>query len=250
VSAPRLHISIRALSMYCQQHTLVKWDGANLTAYPLRCKSWGCVKCAPWRAKLLKDEALAGKPGTFITLTCNPHYRASPEERAQNLVNAWRIIVRRLRARPAFKSLQYLVVMERTQKGEPHLHILARMPYLKQAILSAWMRELSNAPIVWIEHVKNNSKVAGYVAKYVGKGPHRYEGCKRYWKSQDYMHPTRSELRAQRDPDTVWYSVPVSFEVYKTTVKHSELQVTRDWYSSIQAHAPPWIAAPPGCHPL
>lgn len=236
--------------MYCNKHTLVKWHAGQITARPLRCKCWSCKQCAPWRARLLQQEALAGKPSTFITLTCNPNFRGSAAERAQNLVDAWRKCVRRLRAMKRYSKLQFIAVMERTQKGEPHLHILARMAYFKQSLLSDWMREFSDAPIVWIEYVRNKQKIAAYVAKYVSKGPYRYTGCKRYWRTMDYMHPTRAELRAQRPDDVVWYLVDSSYTVYRDVLKNSEAVITRDWYSSIQATAPPAALAPPKCLPL
>lgn len=233
---------------YCMSHTIVKYDGEVITAHPLRCRCWSCLTCNPWRKSQLVAEAKAGKPRTFITLTSNPHTGGTPELRAQRLVNAWRHIVRTLRARPGFSKLQYLAVMERTERGEPHLHILCRMPYLSQKWLSKEMEKLTGAPIVDIRIIKSQDAAARYVAKYVGKDPHCFEGCKRYWKSMDYKHPTRSELKAQRDPDTEFFLVTMDYKDYKAELLATGWHVSADKFNTIQLHAPPEVASPPRCH--
>ncbi len=48
------------------------------------------------------------------------------------------------------------------------------------------MARHARAPIVDIRRVKDSATFVNYVTKYVGKDPHRFEGCKRYWSSQDY----------------------------------------------------------------
>lgn len=232
---------------YCNRFTIVKYDGERATAHPLRCRAWSCKHCRPWRKSQLVREATEGKPRTFITLTSNPMHLDTPEQRAHALVDAWRHIVRTLRVRPAFKNMQYFIVMERTERGEPHLHILARMPYLKQKWLSDEMRKLTNAPIVDIRHVDSPKHAAYYCAKYCGKDPHRYEGCKRYWRSLDWLHPTRSEVKAQRDPDTEFFFVAMSFSEYRTIVQETGWHISADGFNVVQTHVPPNVHSPPRC---
>lgn len=232
---------------YCMSHTIVKYDGEVITIHPLRCRCWTCENCAPWRRMHLIKDAKAGKPRTFITLTSNPNSAPTPAERAQQLVDAWRHIVRTLRARPTFKKMQYLVVMEKTERGEPHLHILARMPYLKQKWLSDEMRKLTNAPIVDIRTIKSSDAATRYVTKYVGKDPHRYEGCKRYWKSRDYMHPTRAEIKAQSDPDVEYFYIDGTYKTYRETLIKTGWHIAADTYNTMIVHGPPEVMQPPGC---
>lgn len=236
------------LMAYCMSHTIVKSDGERMVAHPLRCRCWTCEKCAPYRRSLLVKEAKAGKPRTFITLTSNPASGPDRHTRAQALVDAWRHIVRQLRARPQFARLQYMVVIEKTAKGEPHLHILARMPYLSQKWLSEQMRLLVNAPIVDIRQVKNGTKIAEYVTKYIGKDPARFDGCKRYWRSFDYMHPTRRELREQRDPDMEFYYIEEPYELYRTRLLATGWHIDSSNTFGTVVHAPPWEDAPPLCN--
>lgn len=230
-------------------NTAVKYDGETISATPLRCRSWLCEHCNPWRKMLLVKEAMAGKPRTFITLTSNPKHLTTPEERAKALVAAWRHIVRTLRLQKRFAGLQYIAVIEKTERGEPHLHILARMPFLKQAWLSTEMAKLTDAPIVDIRQIKSAASAAHYVAKYVGKDPHRYEGCKRYWKSQDYMHPTRTELKKLRDMDIEFHLVTLPFNVYRGILRAMAWSITKDVYNHFEVHAPPEVRGPPNCKP-
>lgn len=232
---------------YCMSNTIVKYDGELLTAHPLRCRCWSCEYCRPWRKAQLVAEAKAGKPQSFITLTSNPHSGDTPSDRAMALVDAWRHIVRELRRMERFKRLQYIVVMERTERGEPHLHILARMPYLSQKWLSEQMRKLTGAPIVDIRRVKSADAAARYVAKYVGKNPYIFQGCKRYWKSLDYKHPTRRELREQRSPDTEFFLVSMRFEDYRKVLESSDVVITETRYNAVSAHTLPNMRSPPKC---
>ncbi|MGA7966800.1 MAG: hypothetical protein WCB49_13120 [Gammaproteobacteria bacterium] len=139
------------------------------------------------RQRQLKRLARAGEPDSFITLTSNPATGKTPDERARALVRAWRLVVKRAKRKFGLKRIPYLVVIEATKAGEPHLHILARLRWLPQAWLSEQMDDLIGAPICWIERISGTRKIAGYVAKYVGKAPNKFGGCKRYWRSLDWI---------------------------------------------------------------
>jgi len=109
--------------------------------------------------------------------------------------------VQRLRRRYGPNSIDYLAVVEKTKHGEPHLHILARCPYIPQSYLSGIMKELIDAPIVDIRAVKNQRNAILYVAKYVTKEPERIGTAKRYWSSMTYeLDPAnKPEKNAKRD---------------------------------------------------
>jgi len=147
----------------------------------LKCRSWGCELCQPDRKKELIELARSGRPRTFITITVNPAVGADPLDRARSLVKAWRLIVKRAKRRHGYKTLAYLCVFEATKAGEPHLHILSRVPWLDQKWLSAQMAEIAEAPIVDIRKVRSAKHVAHYIAKYIGKQPHKFGTLKRYW---------------------------------------------------------------------
>jgi hypothetical protein len=146
----------------------------------------------------LKKIAAAGEPTTFLTLTVNPTFGTSPEDRARHLVSAFRTMLKRASRKFTKQPLHYLAVFERTKKGEPHLHVLMRAPYIPQAWISETMAALINAPIVDIRKVHNRAVAAAYIAKYVSKGPQQFATLKRYWMTRGY-HLTK--VKRSKDAD-------------------------------------------------
>ena len=170
----------------CREWTKVKHQRGIAVAEPLKCRCWSCDYCYPIRLRQLKGLARAGLPDTFLTLTVNPAYGLTPDERARGLAKAWRLIRKRAMRRYGYKAIPFLAVFEKTKRGEPHLHILMRVKWLDQRWVSKVMEALIGAPIVDIRRIQSVRKAAAYIAKYVGKDPSAFEGCKRYWRSQDW----------------------------------------------------------------
>jgi len=167
----------------CREWSLVKHGEGEFHAKLLLCRSWSCEYCRPLRRSQLLAKCAAGEPTRLLTLTVNPAVGADQGERLLLLANAWRIIVKRLRRERGQGTVEYLAVVEYTKAGEPHLHILLRSKYVPQALLSSWMAELIDAPIVDIRAIKNQKEVIRYVAKYVTKELEANAGRKRYWTS-------------------------------------------------------------------
>lgn len=171
----------------CREWSLVNDSPQETVGIQLKCRTWACEHCAPDRRKQLMGQAASGHPTRFITLTANPHEKENPEDRLKGLSHAWRLIILRLRRLHPGMSIQYLAIVEETKRGEPHLHILFRGPFIPQRLLSGWMDELEHAPIVDIRKIKNPREVISYVAKYVTKAPAQFGTSKRYWQSADYQ---------------------------------------------------------------
>ncbi len=163
----------------------------------------------------------------FLTLTCRVRQGDLPDVLAKKLSHAWRILrLRIMRGKPerdayeaskqaataraepappvphswpfkkptAIKPLPFITVIERTELGWPHLHILLRCRYIPWAWLSSQMEELLESPVVRVERIRNKSRIVGYVSKYIGKDPHKFKTCKRYWQSQDFdLRPAREK---------------------------------------------------------
>ncbi len=182
--------------MLCQEWVLVKNQGRTLTAEPLKCRCWSCELCQPLRCSRLKRQAFLGRPDTFLTLTVNPDRNNSPDDRAQELSRAWRLLRLRTMRRYGYKALPFLAVFEKTKAGEPHLHILLRCKWIDQKWASAVMAELIGAPIVDVRRIAGASKIINYIAKYIGKEPHSFKGTKRYWASRDWELPDVREDEA------------------------------------------------------
>lgn len=203
------------LSMFCGEYSLVT-GGLAVT---LRCKRWSCPICQPFNLRALTARATIGDPTIFITLTANPRWGASPDARARLLVRAWRTLCRRIRARCSLKSVPFLAVFEATEKGEPHLHILARLPFIPQSWLSAQMRCLTRSPIVHIRKVANRTRAAHYIAK----KPHLFKGTKRFWTSLNWSR----ERLTTAVSDKVWSVIPNTLDAIERMLSAAGILLLR-----------------------
>lgn len=172
--------------MLCSQLILSKPGDTFEDVKPLPCNRWSCPYCGPKRRAKLKRLAVSGNPNRLLTLTVNPKLGADPTERRAMLHHAWRKLIRRILRHHKWPALHYMAFVERTQKGEPHLHILLRCGFISQKWLSRQMHDLIGAPIVDIRQIHNVAHAARYVAKYVTKAPAQFGTMKRYWQSRDY----------------------------------------------------------------
>ena len=189
-------------AMLCTDLVKVKHFPDHLVIEPLRCRRWSCDYCVPWLQKRVKAIAIGGKATTFLTLTVSPATASDNDEAARILVVAWRKLRIDIMRRCKVDHVPFFVVFEATKRGRPHLHILARMPYVDQSWLSDRMAHHARAPIVDIRYVNSPDRAASYVAKYLGKAPHRFKGCKRYWRSQDWEKVPY--VRKPLDPAGLW----------------------------------------------
>lgn len=229
--------------MYCGDTSLVNVDARVGTAVPLYCRRWSCADCAPVRRRQVKEQARAGRPTTFITLTAGPGAGESPAAAARTLVASWRRLRRELVEKKGLANPPFIAVFEATKKGRPHLHILTRLPWISQAWLSHRMAALARSPIVDIRQVRNQRQAAAYVAKYLAKDPTRFAGCKRYWCSRDWrLDPIEHETPIM-DRANGWLRDKRSLEAlaYSLDVQGYQVQFHRDRLTFTW----PWPTAPP-----
>lgn len=191
----------------CGGWSLVRHGTDGSHAITLWCRSWSCPDCFPHRMAALKKIAAAGNPTTFLTLTINPMRGGSVEERAQDLSDALKILIKRARRKYRKAPIEYFAVFEETKKGEPHLHILMRAPFLPQRWISEVMNELVSSPIVDIRHIHGKRQVVNYISKYVAKGPKSFGTMKRYWSSRGYDPRETGTDRIRDEFGSPWYAV-------------------------------------------
>lgn len=186
--------------MLCGEASIVKTSGRELIGQPLKCRSWLCDQCCDLRRQQLEALAFTGQPTRFLTLTSRHVQHLTATQAANNLRDAWRILYHEIVRKHGKDRVSCLSVFEETKTGWPHLHILCRMPWVSQAWLSQRMKALTGALIVDIRRLRGVRMVARYVAKYIAKNPVRYEGCKRYWRSQDWdLSPPEDEAPVARE---------------------------------------------------
>lgn len=195
--------------MLCREWSLVNRRGQVTTILPLLCKCWHCPVCAPVRRRWLKADALDGHPNTFLTLTHRPRPGQSHDEAACEMVRAFRQVRKEAIAKFGLKEFAFLAVFERHESGHPHLHILARVRWVDQKWLSRRWQDLTGSWNVNIQRIRSTAKAVKYCAKYCSKACTPYNGCKRYWRSLDYLDRPKADADGERAPRDTWEIVKV-----------------------------------------
>lgn len=172
--------------MLCTDQTFVNADDISGTLKGLRCKRWDCEICRPYNRQKVMHIAKAGKPNLFLTLTCDPARYSTPAEAARDMVRGLVLFRRKVKRRFGVDKLPFIVVFEKTKRGWPHMHLLLRAPFMHWKILRALWLDTVGAFQVDVRFIKKSSQVLFYVTKYIGKDLEKFEGCKRWWRSQNY----------------------------------------------------------------
>jgi hypothetical protein len=137
-----------------------------------RCKAWGCETCGPKKAvrlrKAIERRARELGLGRFLTLTLDPSKLDEGTDPIQYLRgHVWakfRIYLKRKYGR----SIQYIAVLEHTEAGVPHLHVLVDR-FIPQAWISETWDALGGGRVVDIRRVYDMNRVARYLSKYLTK---------------------------------------------------------------------------------
>lgn len=193
--------------VYCSEASLVNYGDGKCRAITLFCRSWQCDICLPRRKSQLVKEACDGYPQRLLTLTTrrDPDGDAVAEAKRQGVAFG-RLIQRMRRSYPKSK-IEYFAVREATKAGWPHIHVLLRGPYVDWKVIRKWWLEFSGSPGIDIRKIWNPAKAAKYVAKYIGKSPHQFGTCKRYWKSKGWVSLGEGCRNEDRGWDRKWYIV-------------------------------------------
>lgn len=155
----------------CGKHFIVvkrEKDGkAVLQAFPARCKSWNCPRCADKKsinygrriAAAFKNEQLYLYTFTFF------HTRSSRVV-WQNAATAWNLLLTKIHKR--YRGFRYVKILEcHTQSNYPHYHVLSSRllsaRWLGAALIASGFGYQSRLSRV------NSQGVSGYLRKYLGK---------------------------------------------------------------------------------
>lgn len=188
--------------MLCSEASLVNHGNRKVRAVTLRCRSWGCEICNPLRKKQLVEEATAGLPDRLLTLTTRHGAPANADAEAYRLGVWFARLIKAIRREHPGAEIAYFAVREAHKDGWPHLHVLMRGPYIPWDWLRRTWLAISGSPGCDIRKIYNPARCARYVAKYVGKSPHKFASCKRYWSSKGW----HLDGTADEAPDLSWDS--------------------------------------------
>lgn len=213
--------------MLCSEQTSVNRNNHEGVCSVLRCKKWDCDLCRPYNRHRVIKKALQGNPTSFLTLTCNPGHYETPDEAARDLKRAWIVLRRRAEVAFGIKKIPFIVIFERTKHGWPHMHMLIRARWISQKWLSDNMRDLIDAPIVDIRRIQDNGRAAKYVAKYLGKEPHAFKGCKRWWRSHNYK-VEEDDVMPKIDFGSRWEVVDCNYDTYLQRLAMFGAEITEE----------------------
>jgi hypothetical protein len=136
----------------------------------LNCGSWTCAYCGPRRARTARrricEVAEALNLRYFLTLTLDPKKLEHPKLAVPHLrlcFNKFREYLKR----EFGEAPSYVCVLEFTQAGVPHLHVLLDR-YIHQRWISKVWDSLGGGRIVFIKQVTVR-RVARYLSKYLTK---------------------------------------------------------------------------------
>lgn len=169
---------------FCREQSIKASCQFGEIAAAIKCRSWNCELCAPWRQRQLQARAIEGKPNRFITITCRVGQFGSKEGNARAIAAAWRTVVLRWRRLNKWHKCEYLCVFEPHISGWPHLHVLWSGHWIGWQWLRDQMIQLLNSQHVHVSRIRGEKSAAFYVAEYFSKAPTRFGTAKRYWTSK------------------------------------------------------------------
>lgn len=172
--------------LICGEAHIVNRTFAEGEASMLYCKRWSCPTCRPknrWRVILNAD---AGRATAMLTLTIDPARYDTPDDAARDMVRGWRLFRRRLAKDKGIENLPFCVVFEQHKSGWPHMHLLIRSKFIAWGYIKRVWQETVGASHVHIRAIRGGRSASHYISKYIGKDPHAFDGCKRWWRSHNY----------------------------------------------------------------
>lgn len=194
----------------CPTGTLLLQHHQVTKLLPKLCGKWNCPSCGPRRARRLRRRLNQCTPTRLITLTLRADASVPAAVQLAKANKAWSVLWRRYRRKFGTRAIGYAKIVELTKSGTPHLHILANVPYIHHAALSAAWRELTGAHIVDVRAVKRERGIKGYLTSYLTKALDVPPGMRKWSSSKGFVPPeTPPEREPGELPPTVRYS-PVS----------------------------------------
>ena len=106
-------------------------------------------------------------PNRLLTLTVNPALHDNPELAWLSTAPKIPELIRALRKK--FAPIEYLRVVEQTEKGFPHYHCMVRSGFIPHQVIKTTWDQLTGAKIVDIRQVNSFFNSFSYLVKYLTK---------------------------------------------------------------------------------
>lgn len=138
-------------------------DTGERIVMPLRCKTWDCPKCSKTMKMRWIKRIQSARPTRWFTLTMKAELTGSTIDQFRTLQTAWKALVAIIRKR--FGSFEYVCVRELQKRGAPHIHSAFRGAFIPQKWLSRTWVKLGGGPIVHIQAIQGDNRLASYITK-------------------------------------------------------------------------------------
>jgi len=156
----------------CGKHfrTMYQSYAGYIVAIPFQesCGSRFCPRCGKRRKRLVIEKMKYFKdvPRCVKLELTFPDDSPSPAEHPEFYSHAWDIFLKRIRRR--HPKVKYFRILEFTQKGIPHFHILLNC-FISHRWITETFPECGGGSVNWI-HVVDPGHAFGYITKYISKG--------------------------------------------------------------------------------
>jgi len=214
-------------------------------AVPLRCRSWRCPPCARWMKRRLSRILEGVSANRLITLTCNPGHWESVDDAYRLMSVGIAHLVKRIKRKWPNATFEYFMVWEATKHGWPHVHMVARGPYIPQKWLSQQWLDLTGAFIVDIRDVDNARPLASYLAKYLSKELTAPPAMKRYRCSRHFLNGSSLHSLLSPGPASGWKVTTHSLSEVADHWRSQGLVITVLGHDRIEARSPPALPSVP-----
>lgn len=201
----------------CTGETVVNANRFEGELHALRCKRWTCPHCRLINRKRVIHLGKNGMPTAMLTLTVSSNHYDTPEEAARDMVRGLVMLRRRIKRRFGVDKLPFLCVFEAHKSGYPHMHLLIRAPFMSVKVLREMWEGITGSWNVNIWKIRTVGQAVFYATKYIGKDLHKFEGCKRWWRSHNY-NCRDDELPERRRYSEHWMRYGADFHRFRTAL--------------------------------
>lgn len=184
----------------CGASVLVRVHDGQVQVNPILCDTWACGLCGPKRAAWLKREvhkALFGyRLKYFWTLTVSTR-RCTAAESFKVITAAWNTL--RTNLKRDYGPFSYIWVMEATQQGYAHLHLLTSLDITQKELKRRWYHATGGSHQAKADRMATD-RASNYLTKYLAKESHerRKQGNDTLWHRHAYGKSRDVRLRCFR----------------------------------------------------
>lgn len=162
-----------------------------------------------------------------MTLTYRMPEAQTQAEAATVIRAAWVHLRKRICRKLGVPTIKYVLIIEWTKRGAPHIHAMLECAYVAQRWLSKQWRELTGSSVVDIRRIKSQSAAAHYLTAYLTKDQAMPKGKHKYSASRGYLPKLPPREYADDEEKPTYYYDSRGLDVLEQAFKDDGLGVAR-----------------------